>query len=131
MHGCALAAIASVTNKTYYQAEEKIRRPGFNPNNGICTSDIRWSLAQLGIEPPPSVFIPRKFRTERWIKSFLSKQKGSCILLVDNDDAYDGRPGTAHCIVWDKKHRCYWDPGRNGNAFYDYEYVYRIIVTKK
>ena len=126
--GCALAAIASVTDLTYQEALEKLSRKNFNPNNGLYLSDIRKCLIKLGKKVPPSVYLTKSKRNETWIVNFLYNQKYSAILCIDNLDEI---PDTFHCVVWESKYKSFWDPFNYGyREFYDFDRAYRIITIK-
>jgi hypothetical protein len=123
--GCALAAVASVTNLSYEDARCKLIRKNFDPNNGMVIVSILSCLKKLGKEVSRSILIPKNNRNEYWIESFLKEQDGDVILCSDNGDR------TFHCIVWNNKAQCFWDPSDYGEFYLSCpQDVYRIIIVK-
>ena len=107
-NGCALAAIASVTEHGYTQARLMLKRKRFDPNNGITIQGIRKCLKKLGKKPLTSIYVAKRNRHSNWFKGYLLRQKKVCIICLDY-----GMRNSFHCVVWNPAIGKIWDPGCN------------------
>jgi hypothetical protein len=135
-NGCALAAIASVTEHGYTQARLMLKRKKFDgrskfdPSDGVTFQGIRKCLKKLGKKPLPSIYVAKRNRHASWFKEYLLRQKKVCIICLDY-----GMRNSFHCVVWNPAIGMIWDPGCNAYSdLFQVRYwpseVFRIIPVR-
>lgn len=112
-YGCAIACLAMITNKSYFQMREKLNQVYDRHKYKIT------SFERLGI-PVSDVY--ELLRTHLNVRcqgtKFIMPMEKHCILLINPIDPYLAQK-FLHAIVWDAKRKRILDPDGNDNSILD------------